>query len=319
MGFKHYKFQPNEYVLVMKNGKVIKQGVGLSFFCNTLNTGMSVVPTVSFDTFFAFDDVLTSDFQGINIQGDISYIIRDYEKVAGMIDFSYTGESGYEEKKAEAKQVMGKRITNLAKTSASKFVNARDVKTVIHAQEELAAFLSEEMTSNEAITDLGLDVVTVSILADSPSLETKRALEAATREQILQQQDEAIYKRRNAAIEQERIVKENELNTEIKVAEKKHENEMLQQKNALEEVELESKVTKKKADARAYANEVVLKAMEAVDKDILLAILLSGMDSKTLIAKAFNSLAENTDKIGNLNISPDLLETLTSVGVTIRN
>lgn len=319
MGFKHYKFQPNEYVLVMKNGKVVKQGVGLSFFCNTLNTGMSVVPTVSFDTFFAFDDLLTSDFQGINIQGDISYIIRDYEKVAGMIDFSYTSESGYEEKKAEAKQVMGKRITNLAKTSASKFVNARDVKTVIHAKEELAEFLSEEMTSNEAIKELGLDVVTVSILAVSPSVETKRALESATREQILQQQDDAIYKRRNAAIEQERIVKENELNTEIKVAEKEHENQMLRQKNALEEVELESKVTKKKADARAYANEVVLKAMEAVDKDIFLAILLSGIDSKTLIAKAFNSLAENTDKIGNLNISPDLLETLTSVGVTTRN
>lgn len=319
MGFKHYKFQLNEYVLVMKNGKVIKQGVGLSFFCNTLNTGMSMVPTVSFDTFFAFDDVLTSDFQGINIQGDISYIIRDYEKVAGMIDFSYTGEAEYDEKKVEAKQVMGKRIINLAKTSASKFVNARDVKVVIHAQEELAEFLSEEMTSNEAIKELGLDVVTVSILAVSPSVETKRALESATREQILQQQDDAIYKRRNAAIEQERIVKENELNTEIKVAEKEHENQMLRQKNALEEVELESKVTKEKADARAYANEVVLKAMEAVDKDILLAILLSGMDSKTLIAKAFNSLAENTDKIGNLNISPDLLETLTSVGVTTRN
>lgn len=319
MGFKHYKFQPNEYVLVMKNGKVVKQGVGLSFFCNTLNTGMSVVPTVSFDTFFAFDDVLTSDFQGINIQGDISYIIRDYEKVAGMIDFSYTSEAGYEEKKNEAKQVMGKRITNLAKTSASKFVNARDVKAVIHAQEELAEFLSEEMTSNEAIKELGLDVVTVSILAVSPSVETKRALESATREQILQQQDDAIYKRRNAAIEQERIVKENELNTEIKVAEKEHENQMLRQKNAFEEVELESKVTKEKADARAYANEVVLKAMEAVDKDILLGILLSAMDSKTLIAKAFNSLSENTDKIGNLNISPDLLETLTSVGVTTRN
>lgn len=319
MGFKHYKFQPNEYVLVMKNGKVVKQGVGLSFFCNTLNTGMSVVPTVSFDTFFAFDDVLTSDFQGINIQGDISYIIRDYEKVAGMIDFSYTGKAGYEEKKVEAKQVLGKRITNLAKTSASKFVNARDVKAVIQAQEELAAFLSEEMTSNEAIKELGLDVVTVSILAVSPSLETKRALESATREQILQQQDDAIYKRRNAAIEQERIIKENELNTEIKIAEREHESNMLKQKNALEEVELESKVTKEKADTRAYANEVVLKAMEAVDKDILLAILLSGMDSKTLIAKAFNSLAENTDKIGNLNISPDLLETLTSVGVTTRN
>ena len=114
MGLRHYKFQPNEYVLVMKNGKVVNQGIGLAFFCNTLSTGMSVVPTVSFDTFFAFDDVMTSDFQGINIQGDISYIIRDYEKVAGMIDFSYTSESEYENKKAEAKQVLGKRITNLA-------------------------------------------------------------------------------------------------------------------------------------------------------------------------------------------------------------
>ena len=202
MGLRHFKFQPNEYVLVMKNGIVINQGIGLAFFCNTLSTGMSVVPMVSFDTFFAFDDVMTSDFQGINIQGDISYIIRDYNKVARMIDYSYTTEEEYENKKAEAKQELGKRITNLAKTSASRFVSARDVKSVIHAQEELATFLTQEMTSNEVITELGLEVVTVSILAVSPSIETKKALEAATREAILQQQDDAIYKRRNAAIEQ---------------------------------------------------------------------------------------------------------------------
>jgi hypothetical protein len=52
MGLKHYKFQPNEYVLVMKNGKVVNQGIGLAFFCNTLGTGMSVVPTVSLLTHF---------------------------------------------------------------------------------------------------------------------------------------------------------------------------------------------------------------------------------------------------------------------------
>ena len=45
---------------------------------------------------------------------------------------------------------------------------------------------------------------------------TDGALEAAAREEILRQQDDAIYKRRNAAIEQERLVKENELNTEIR-------------------------------------------------------------------------------------------------------
>ena len=90
--------------------------------------------------------------------------------------------------------------------------------------------MSEEMTSNEAIKELGLEVITVSILAVSPLLETQKALESATREQIPQQQDTAIYKRRNAAIEQERIVKENELNTEIIVAEKEHENQMIRPK-----------------------------------------------------------------------------------------
>lgn len=93
---------------------------------------------------------------------------------------------------------------------------------------------------------------------------------------------------------------------------------MLRHKNALEEVGLESKVTKERADAKAYANEVALGAFSSVDKDVLLAILLSGMDSKTLIAKAFNSLAENSDKIGNLSISPDLLETLTSASSSKR-
>ncbi len=362
MGIKHFKFQPNEFVLVMKNGKLVNQGLGLSFFCNTLNTGMSVVPTVSHDTSFAFDDVITSDFQRINVQGDISYIIRDYEKVAEMIDFSYINKADYENKKNEAKQVMGKRITNLAKTAVVRFVSEKDIKSVIRSQEQLASYLADAMSGNTVIEELGLEVVTVSILAVSPQPETKKALEASTREEILQQQDDAIYKRRNAAIENERIVKENELNTEIKVAEKQREKDekaiaakmsiqeknakaemqkltddakyneekwmicrkgdeeahvtkMARNQNAVEEAEVATKADRVRAEAQAYADEIILKAMSTVDKDVLLAILMSGMDSKTMIAKAFNSIAENTDKIGNLNISPELLESLTtSVG-----
>ncbi len=335
MGIRHYKFQPNEYVLVMKNGNMVRKGLGLSFFCNTLNTSMSVVPTVSFDTSFAFDDIMTSDFQRVNVQGDISYIIRDYKKVAGMIDFSFTTKAGYENKKSEARQVMGKRISNLAKTSISKYAGGRDVKTIIRSQEDLASFLMKELADNKVIGELGLDVIVVSILSISPQPETKKALEAAVREEILQQQDDAIYKRRNAAIDQERIVRENELDTEIKMAEKEREKEeraiaaemavlkagrerdseehvsqMARNRYALEESEIVEKGIRTKADAQAYANGTILKAFESVDREVLLAVLLSGMDSKTMIAKAFNSLAENAGKIGSLNISPDLLEAL---------
>lgn len=47
-----------------------------------------------------------------------------------------------------------------------------------------------------------------------------KALETGTREKLQQEADEAIYERRNFAVEQECKIKESELNTEIAVEEK---------------------------------------------------------------------------------------------------
>ncbi len=44
-----------------------------------------------------------------------------------------------------------------------------------------------------------------------------KALQADAREQLLQKADEAVFVRRNAALDLERKIKENELNTEIAV------------------------------------------------------------------------------------------------------
>ena len=52
----------------------------------------------------------------------------------------------------------------------------------------------------------------LTVLAVQPNKDTSRALEAETREKILKMSDDAIYERRNASIEQERGVKENEYN-----------------------------------------------------------------------------------------------------------
>ncbi len=66
-----------------------------------------------------------------------------------------------------------------------------------------------------------MEVLGLSILAIKPTPETARALEAETREKLFREADEAIYARRNSAVEQERAIKENELNTEIAVENKK--------------------------------------------------------------------------------------------------
>lgn len=336
MAIKYKKFEPTEYVMKIKKGKIIQQGLGLSFFYNTMTTSIMVLPATAFDTAFAYDDIMTSDFQKITVQGDISYTISDYQKAAKMVDFSFKNNKKEQELTlTDARQKMAKRMMNLIKVYTAKYISTKNIKEVIKSADELAEVLKTALKKDETVQELGLQMIAVSILGILPQPDTRRALEAATREEILKQQDDAVYKRRNSAIEQERIIKENELNTEIKIAEKekeKHEKNMetkrmLQEKQAeldaqkiandisLEEekqklVDLQTENEKKKSDAKAYDSEVLLRTFAGVDAEIIKALAVSGMDSKALIAKAFVEIGDKADKIGVLNVSPDLLETL---------
>lgn len=337
MAIKYRKFESTDYVIKVKKGKVIDRGPGLSFFYNTMTTSMIVIPMTAFDTSFAYDDIMTADFQKLNVQGDISYIIADYEKASKMVNFSYKDtKNEYEAVLAQAQATMAKRILNLTKVYIAKFISSHQVRAAIKTAEELAQELKSALKEDETIQEYGLKILAVSILGISPQPDTRKALEAATREEILKQQDDAIYKRRNSAIEQERAIKENELNTEIRIAEKTKERKekemetarMLQEKQAeldarkvadditLEEerrelVNLQIENEKKKSDAKAYDSQVLLEAFAGIDSEIIKALAISGMDSKSLIAKAFVEIGDKADKIGVLNVTPDLLETLT--------
>jgi hypothetical protein len=136
-------------------------------------------------------------------------------------------------------------------------------------------------------------------------------------------------------VEQERAIKENELNTEIAVENKKRqiretrmeadrvvqEKEHIQQKEALEAnigledrrknlVALAAENAKAEADARAYGVSTTMKALGSVDTKILQALATTSMKPEQLIAFAFQELAGKAEKIGQLNISPDLLREL---------
>jgi hypothetical protein len=185
------------------------------------------------------------------------------------------------------------------------------------------------------IASLGIEILGLSILAIKPTPETSRALEAGAREQILREADEAIYARRNAAVEQERAIKENELNTEIAVENKKRqiketqmeaEKSVQQKKRELREAEMAAKIAleeknrqlvalstanaREEANAKAYAIAAVMKAFSETDPKTLQALTSVGMEPGQLVAAAFNKLAESADKIGQLNVSPELLREL---------
>ncbi len=355
---RHTNFQATEYVIVTgSKGNIKRKGYGLGFFYNDATTSIKVIPSTAFDTSYVFNDIITKDFQNISVQGDISYVISDFETASEKTDFSYLNRQGYGSKLNEAQSKMSKRIIGIVKAEIARFMASKDIRSAIQSQNELAKELNEAVKANAYVREFGLSIINISVLGISPQPKTREALEAATREEILKQQDDAIYKRRNFAIEQERNIKENELNTEISIAEKEREKEekaidaqmSLQEKNAeaqmkklsdehellmkevethmisdkaLHEKEMEARkftqeeqavaneTRRSMADTKAYESEVLMKVFEKIDKDVLTALLLSGMDSGKMIAKAFGDLASNSEKIGNLNISPDLLESL---------
>jgi hypothetical protein len=202
---------------------------------------------------------------------------------------------------------------------------------------EIEAAVRVGLGKAESLRELGIALVDLAILAIKPTPETARALEAEVREQILQRADDATYKRRTSAIEQERLIRENELNTEIAVELKKRqiretqieaERVMLEKRQQIEDQDLVGRIAlesknreltglraenrRTEADAQGYAVAAVMSALRGVDPRVLQSLSVAQADPAALIALAFQGLAENAAKIGELNISPELLHGLTS-------
>lgn len=377
MRFK--KFNPNEYVMVVKKGQVVKEGLGLSVLFNELSTSIMVVPSTAFDGEFAFDDLVTSDYQSVCVQGVTTFMITDYEKAAKMLDFAYNPQIKMGDKISDAVESLESRINNIIKAIVIREVSRKDVRAVLRISDEMSKAILESLAGDDSIGKLGVSVVSVNILGITPRPETRKALEAAAREQILKEQDDAIYKRRNAAIEQERIIKENEINTEIAVAEKEKEKEEKEQEMkqyvqkceldmrmeaeereqqmklramqaelsmeserqekeyALREMAVQKKIQidnqdmagkielekmnkeftelsaaneKTKADIKAYAAEALVKAYNNINPAILESCAMAQMEPGALMAKAFMNIGENAEKIGSLNMTPDLLQSI---------
>src|SRR5690348_11967577 len=64
------------------------------------------------------------------------------------------------------------------------------------------------------------------------------------------------------------------------------------------------------AEADAHRVETVVDALKNADPRIVQALAAGGMDPAQLIAQAFGGIAERAEKIGELNVSPELLSGL---------
>lgn len=331
-GINFIKFDSMTYVIKFKNGKVLKEGRGLSFFYYAPTTSISAIPIGSNNLPFIFSET-TKDYQTVTIQGQITYKIGNPRQLADVLDFTVNGNGFY---KKDDTEKLNQTIVNESQTATSAFIHQLGLKEAIRSAKLVENNIIEGLSNSTAIKLLGIEILSVNILAIRATPEMERALETETRESLQQEADQAIYTRRNFAVEQERKIKESELNTEIaieekskQIAEKQAETEVQKAENELKlremkveadiaiekqrKVLLEQKTAneKKEAETQGYVLESTLKPYKELDWKIITA-LHNNSDPKFNVALAFRELAENAEKIGNLNISPELLENLIS-------
>ncbi|NJC24904.1 SPFH domain-containing protein [Neolewinella antarctica] len=329
-GLKHASFDATTYVIHYQKGKVQQEGRGLSFFYFAPNSSIAAIPMSSNDLPFIFGST-TRDYQTISTQGQISYRVIHPEMLAAVLDFTVDARGNYKSNDVEK---LNQRIINEAQTSTSTYVHQTPLKEVLRSGKVIEGRIFEGLLSSAAVSLLGVEIMGVNVLKISANPETARALETETRERLLQEADEAVYERRNFAVEQERRIKETELNTEIavkekqkQIAEKQMESDVMRSENQreLRELQLSADISmedkrqalitqkvendRKEADARKYVLEANLEPYRDIDWKTLTA-LKGGNSPAGDIALAFREMADNAGKIGNLNISPDLLETV---------
>jgi regulator of protease activity HflC (stomatin/prohibitin superfamily) len=307
------KVPPTTYVLQYKHGKIKREGAGLAFLYYAPTSTIVAIPMASADVPFVFQEA-TADFQAVTIQGQLTYRVADPKRLAALLDFSVDKRRTYY---SEDPRKLAERLVHALQTLTRAITQKQALRDVLVSSDAIVADVLSKLRQSEAVSALGVEILALSILAIHPTPETSRALEAEAREALQRRADEAIYARRNAAVEQERLIKESELNTEIAVEGKKRQIRETQMAAEIAVEEQRSQLIDRRvdnehkdADSRAYTLTETLKPLRDLDWKTLMMLGGKGADAKAMVALAFQEMAENAQKIGELNVTPDLLKSL---------
>ena len=313
MLLSYVKIPATHYALHFQQGRIRHEGPGLSFFYYSPSATIVSVPLGSIDAPFAFQES-TSDFQFVTVQGQLTYRVSDPKKVAGLLDFSLAKNGQY---LADGPEKLQERLVKSAQVAARAVTQRMALREVLTSATAIGAEVGGALKHSDLIAGLGVEILDLAVISIRPTPDMAKALEAEAREALQRKSDEAIFARRNAAVEQERRIKESELNTEIAVEEKKRQIRETQMSADIAVEEQRAQLVdqrvaneRKDADSRAYALDTTIKALETVDWKKLMFISSGGFDARQMIAMAFQEMAGNAQKIGELNISPDLLQGL---------
>ncbi|MDQ2077477.1 SPFH domain-containing protein [Marinimicrobium sp. ABcell2] len=331
-GFRYYKADSATYVIKTAGGKTRKRGKGLSFFYMQATSSIAAIPVSVQEAPFIFN-LQTADYQAVRIQGQISFRIVDPEKIADVLNFNLKADG--QSYASEDPLKLTDRVVRAAQSIVQNKVQSVTLRDSLALSQPLVHLIKTELAAQPVLEELGIALVDTSVAAITPSPEASKALEAPARESILKEADDAIYARRKSAVEQERTIKDAELQTELAIQQKEQEiaesrinneraimrgNAQTEQERIKTEIEAENQRkdlvllnvenNKQEADSEAYAIAARMKAFSELPVENLKAMALANMQPEQMMAMALETMAQNAGKIGELNIGPEMFSSM---------
>ena len=314
---RHLRANPTAHVRHLRNGAVVHDGAGQAFWFRPLAAALSEVPVDDREQPLLFHG-RTADFQDVTVQATITYRVADPATAAARIDFGIDPDSGGW--RGRPLEQVGGLLNELAQQHALDLLAGLTLpRALAEGMAAVRTRMASGLAGDARISDLGLAIVDVRVVAVRAEADVERALQTPTREQVQQDADKATYERRALAVERERAIAENELQNQIELA--RREAQLVEQKGqndrkrateqaAAGRIQAEARAGDQRllADAQADATRAVGTAKADAEAARLAAY--RDLNPVIILGLAAQELAGHLPAIGTLNLTPDVLSTL---------
>lgn len=311
---RHLRADASSHVLHYKGERLVRSGRGLAFWFMPLSSSIAEVPVDDREVSLIVHG-RSADYQDVAVQGVVTYRVVDPRVLASRVDFTIDLATG-----AHTKQPLEKIALLLAQLShqhAWTYVATTPVRTILaegHAR--IREAIEAALRDDAGIHDLGVEIVNVRVSSVRPSAELEKALEAPARERIQEASDEAAFARRALAVEKERAIQENALETQIELA--KREELLIGQRGAnarreatekaeAERIAVEAAAARARIEGEAEAEGIRRVEGARVEIEQARIAAYEKLPSAVMMGMAAQELATKLHTIDHLTIGADAL------------
>ena len=322
---RHLRATPTNFIVHSRRGKVVHSGAGLAFFFQPLGSAISEVPIAEGELSMLFG-ARTADFQQVSVQATVTYRFSDPSVAASRIDFSIDPYLG--RWIGNPLEQVGTRITELAQQYAVEHISSVRMVEVLGAGiPKVRQVTAAGLADDPRLAETSVVVIGVRVTSIRPDADVERALETPVREQVQQDADAASYERRALAVERERTIAENELQSKIELATR--EQLLVQQEGANAQRRATEEAATQMILARSGAEKVAVDAEAAAGRERVETAVrtesirslgtaeaeaqaaklgaYTGVDGPVLTSLVLQELAQNLPQINSLTLTPDIV------------